>query len=182
MRSVSIPYRCMQRIACVLLTLAFTISVLFCSVGVWAEALETEKIAFVSKRDGNAEIYIMNPDGTEQVNLTQHPAEDYDPAWFPDGKQILFSSNRAGRFFDLYLMDADGGNVQTWGFSTFRHAPEKRSNQRNCLGQPRRSGLHRATKSRSPNLMRLDLMNKDLSGFGKARYTPQILMARDCDR
>ena len=79
---------------------------------VWAQAPETEKIAFVSKRDGNAEIYIMNPDGSEQVNLTQHPTEDYDPKWSPNGKQILFSSNRTDGIFDLYLMDADGKNVR----------------------------------------------------------------------
>ena len=77
----------------------------------WAEAPETAKIAFMSKQDGNSEIYIMNPDGSEQVNLTQHPAEDYDPAWSPNGKQILFSSNRDGPF-DLYLMDADGTNIR----------------------------------------------------------------------
>ena len=98
-----------------LLILSSILSTLFVFSGVcvgWAKAPEAEKIAFVSKRDGNAEIYIMNPDGTEQVNLTQHPAEDYDPAWSPDGKQILFSSDRTGNTFDLYLMDTDGKNVQ----------------------------------------------------------------------
>ena len=69
---------------------------------------ETEKIVFVSKRDGNAEIYIMNPDGSEQVNLTQHPAEDYDPAWSPNGKHIVFTSDRTEGVFDLYLMNPDG--------------------------------------------------------------------------
>lgn len=81
------------------------------SISLWAKAPETAKIAFMSKRDGNSEIYMMNPDGSEQVNLTQHPSEDYDPAWSPNGKQILFSSNREGPF-DLYLMDADGTNVR----------------------------------------------------------------------
>ena len=78
---------------------------------VLAEAPTTAKIVFMSKRDGNAEIYSMNPDGSEQVNLTQHPAADYTPAWSPNGKQILFSSDRDG-IFDLYLMDADGTNVR----------------------------------------------------------------------
>jgi len=93
------------------------------STAVMAQAPETEKIVFVSKRDGNAEIYIMNPDGSEQVNLTQHPAEDYDPAWAPNGKQILFSSNR-GKVFDLYLMDTDGSNVRkVFKSSAYRWAP-----------------------------------------------------------
>ena len=106
--------------------LSYAISTLFVfssSIAVWAEDPETEKIAFVSKRDGNAEIYIMNPDGSEQTNLTQHPAEDYDPAWAPGGKQILFSSNRDGPF-DLYLMDADGKNLQkVFKSSKYRRGP-----------------------------------------------------------
>ena len=96
------------------LTLSYAISALlvFSSrTAAWAEVPETAKIAFMSKRDGNSEIYIMNPDGSEQVNLTQHPAADYTPAWSPNGKQILFSSDRDG-IFDLYLMDADGTNVR----------------------------------------------------------------------
>lgn len=95
--------------------LSYAISTLFVfsnSIAVWAQAPETEKIVFVSKRDGNAEIYIMNPDGSEQVNLTQHPAEDYDPAWSPNGKRIVFSSDRTDDVFDLYLMNPDGKNVQ----------------------------------------------------------------------
>ena len=41
------------------------------------------KIAFVSKRDGNAEIYVMNTDGSEQRNLTRSPADDGLVAWSP---------------------------------------------------------------------------------------------------
>lgn len=90
---------------------------------VWAEAPETAKIAFMSKRDGNPEIYIMNPDGSEQVNLTQHPAADYHPAWSPNGKHILFSSDRDG-IFDLYLMDPDGTNVRkVFANSKYRWEP-----------------------------------------------------------
>ena len=78
---------------------------------VFAEAPKTPKILFTSRRDGNYEIYMMNPDGSEQVNLTQHPAIDLQAAWSPTGEQILFVSDRGGTR-DLYLMDADGGNVR----------------------------------------------------------------------
>ena len=78
---------------------------------VFAEAPTTPKILFTSRRDGNYEIYMMNPDGSEQVNLTLHPAIDLDAAWSPTGEQILFVSDRGGTR-DLYLMDADGGNVR----------------------------------------------------------------------
>jgi Tol biopolymer transport system component len=78
---------------------------------VLAKAPTTAKIAFTSNRDGDTEIYIMNPDGSQQVNLTEHPAADFDPAWSPTGEQILFNSNRDGQW-DLYLIDADGKNVR----------------------------------------------------------------------
>ncbi|MBV9925744.1 MAG: PD40 domain-containing protein [Acidobacteria bacterium] len=66
------------------------------------------KIAFSSLRDGNAEVYVMNPDGTGQVNVTKDAQSyDYGPAWSPDGAKIAFTSDRAGRF-DIYVMNADG--------------------------------------------------------------------------
>ena len=78
---------------------------------VLAKAPTTAKIAFSSNRDGNYEIYIMNTNGTKQVNLTRHKAADVQPAWSPTGEEILFVSNRDGRP-DLYLIDADGKNVR----------------------------------------------------------------------
>ena len=77
----------------------------------FAKAPTTAKIVFSSNRDGNSEIYTMNPDGSEQVNLTKHRASDYNPVWSPTGEQILFVSDRHGTK-DLYLMNADGTNVR----------------------------------------------------------------------
>ena len=80
---------------------------------VFAKAPTTPKILFTSTRDGNREVYMMNPDGSEQVNLTQHRAGDMGAVWSPTGEQILFVSDRQGtRVRDLYLMDADGTNVR----------------------------------------------------------------------
>ena len=78
---------------------------------VLAKSPKTAKIAFVSARDFNREIYLMNPDGSEQVNLTKNLADDLFPVWSPTGERILFVSDRDG-VRDLYLMDADGGNVE----------------------------------------------------------------------
>lgn len=79
--------------------------------GIFADAPKTAKIAFTSTRDGNAEIYLMNPDGSEQVNLTQSRSHETQPAWSPTGEHILFNSDQDGEW-DLYLMDADGTNVR----------------------------------------------------------------------
>lgn len=65
------------------------------------------KIAFSSFRSENHDIYVMNLDGSEQMNLTMNPGRDLDPAWSPDGTQIAFCSFR-GRQFDIYVMYADG--------------------------------------------------------------------------
>lgn len=66
-------------------------------------------LAFVSERDGNSEIYVVNADGTGLARLTHDDARDLDPTWSPDGKRIAFASDRAGDF-DIYVMDADGSN------------------------------------------------------------------------
>jgi biopolymer transport protein ExbD len=47
------------------------------------EATTKSKIAFNSNRDGNSEIYIMNIDGSEQVNFTNNPAIDVNPSFSP---------------------------------------------------------------------------------------------------
>ena len=80
---------------------------------VFGKAPTTPKILFTSTRDGNREVYMMNPDGSEQVNLTKHPADDLGAVWSPTGDRILFVSDRQGtRVRDLYVMDADGTNVR----------------------------------------------------------------------
>ena len=76
-----------------------------------AKAPKTAKIAFTSKDDGNLEVYVMDPDGSKQVNLTWHAAEDFGPDWSPTGEHIAFNSDRDG-IRDIYLMDADGSNVR----------------------------------------------------------------------
>ena len=84
-----------------------------CVCWVLAEVPTTPKILFTSLRDGNREVYMMNPDGSEQVNLTQHPATDLQAVWSPTGEQILFVSDRQGtRVRDLYVMDPDGSNIR----------------------------------------------------------------------
>ncbi|MCM3869222.1 MAG: DUF4214 domain-containing protein [Pyrinomonadaceae bacterium] len=65
------------------------------------------KIAFVSDRDGNAEIYTMDADGGGQTRLTEEAGEDHSPAWSPDDQRIAFVSTRDGNA-EIYVMNADG--------------------------------------------------------------------------
>ena len=65
------------------------------------------RIAFVSNRDGNNEIYLINVDGSGLVRLTNNAAADSYPAWSPDGSQLAFETNRDGRY-QLYVVNANG--------------------------------------------------------------------------
>ena len=67
------------------------------------------KLAFVTYRDGDAEIYLTNADGSGLVNLTNNQAYDWEPAWSPDGTKLVFNSDRSGGE-EVWLMDEDGGN------------------------------------------------------------------------
>jgi len=66
-------------------------------------------VLFETNRDGNSEIYVMNPDGSQQTNLTNDPANDNHPVWSPDGTEIAFVSYRDGNS-EIYTMDATGSN------------------------------------------------------------------------
>ena len=74
------------------------------------------QIAFSSDRGGDFEIYVMDQDGSNVIQLTNHPDVDANPVWSPDGRRIAFSSlrdeppNTHGNS-EIYIMDANGGNV-----------------------------------------------------------------------
>ena len=74
-------------------------------------AAQKSRIVFTSTRDGNLEIYVMDADGGNQERLTNNPAHDVEPDWFPDGRKIAFASSRDGGQAQIYVMDADGKNV-----------------------------------------------------------------------
>jgi TolB protein len=66
------------------------------------------KLAFVSRLDGNPEIYTINADGSGQRRLTRTAASEAAPAWSPDGREIAFVRKRPGVSEELYVMNADG--------------------------------------------------------------------------
>ena len=87
------------------------------------------RLAFMTNRDGNMEIYTVGRDGSNLRRVTNNPGNDSTPTWSPAGNQIAFTSDRSGSP-QIYIVDADG------------------------LGQPRRvtseSWADRATWSPAP--------------------------------
>ncbi|MGE0491293.1 MAG: TolB family protein [Vulcanimicrobiota bacterium] len=62
--------------------------------------------------EANGEIYRADADGQGRVNLTQHPAYDYQPRLSPDGSTILFVSDRNGGTCNIYRMNLDGSGLK----------------------------------------------------------------------
>jgi Tol biopolymer transport system component len=67
-------------------------------------------VVFFSARDGNNEIYVMDPDGEAPRRITDGSASDIDPAISTNGWDIVFTSNRTGNN-DIYITDSGGGGV-----------------------------------------------------------------------
>jgi Tol biopolymer transport system component len=80
------------------------------------------QIVFSSTRDSiqdivfmNSEIYIMGADGSQLVRLTDHSVYDGRPTWSPDGRLIVFESDRdsiRGRIGKLRIKDLQSGEVR----------------------------------------------------------------------
>ena len=86
-------------------------------VASWGQA--DGKIAFTSWREGAGDVWIMNADGSDPVNLTQgRHAHCVSPAWSPDGTKIAYLAFSDDPIDDVWVMDADGGNPQQMGSLT----------------------------------------------------------------
>ena len=70
-------------------------------------------IAFTGEYDGNPDVYVVSAEGGEPKRLTFHPSNDIVLGWTPDGKDILFRSNRfsapPGSYTTLFLVSPQGG-------------------------------------------------------------------------
>ena len=77
------------------------------AAGAWSP--DCSRIAYTSNRQGGShgDIFLMDPDGANTVNLTKSPRGDSQPTWSPDGARIAYSSTAQGNS-DIYIMSSDG--------------------------------------------------------------------------
>jgi TolB protein len=78
-----------------------------------AQALSGHQLLITSVRTGDTEIFLIDPVTGDARNLSRSPrSEDRYPMWSPDGNRVVFTSNRDGDAFNIFVMDADGKNVR----------------------------------------------------------------------
>jgi Tol biopolymer transport system component len=80
-----------------------------------ARAQADERIVFVSTRPAS-EIHVMNADGTGRTPVTRRAPSGFSAVWSPDGARLAFNGH-SGTYFGLWVMDRNGGNVRSIGFS-----------------------------------------------------------------
>jgi Tol biopolymer transport system component len=80
-------------------------------------AVTSEKIVFASDRDGDYDIYSMDTDGANVVQLTNAPGPDIHPAIAPNGTRIAYNRDGGVNEHDTWLMNADGSDQHLFAAS-----------------------------------------------------------------
>ena len=75
------------------------------SVNLYTYASDVPYIAFSSKRNWNYDIYTMDIKGENLQQLTDHPANEFSPAFSPDGQRMAYVSSRHDGYGEIYVMD-----------------------------------------------------------------------------
>ena len=98
------PFSLGSVIAFILLLFVFMVAVAYAAKPLFRPI----RVAYMSSRSGNYEIYLVDRDGKNLQNLTNHEAQDGVPGWSSAEGAIAFFSTRGGDSVGLYRMDESG--------------------------------------------------------------------------
>jgi len=136
------------------------------------------------------DIFVINPDGTEQTRLTDDPHHDGPPVWSPDGSKIAFTRTDAfGSFSDeIFIMNSDGTDqvrITTDGFGkahpSWQRILTKQTPQQAIedLKETARSlGISHASLKKASALLSDDNPNNDKSACGKLKAFTNYVKAQ----
>lgn len=97
---------------------SLVVLVALAGLGCGGDGEEGLRLVFYSDRDGDDDIYIMDADGSGVRQITDEPGRDYEADSSPDGRTLVFASQRAGEDgAQLFLMAIDGSGVRRLTFS-----------------------------------------------------------------
>lgn len=68
-------------------------------------------VAFTLHHNGNSDIFALSIGQSQPIRLTNHPADDRDPAWSPSGRELAFASRRDGNW-EIYVLDLQSGDLR----------------------------------------------------------------------
>ncbi|HUW08724.1 MAG TPA: protein kinase [Anaerolineae bacterium] len=126
-----------------------------------------ERITFVSERDGNPEIYIMNVDGSGQVRLTDNTATDGSPALSPDGTHVAFVRNN-----QILVLSTDGASeINVTPYPAVHRSPFWTADGQRIVFTSDRDDPDRGWKRSYEREWRLYAVNADGTGLSRSTGT-----------
>jgi serine/threonine protein kinase len=82
------------------------------------------RIVYSSNASGKQDVWIVNADGSGQRQLTDNAGINVYPTVSPDGRTIVFVSDRADSGAHVWKMDIDGGNLKQLTYGLYEHSPQ----------------------------------------------------------
>jgi len=77
-----------------------------------AKPLPEQRVAFISNRGGNTDLWTMKLDGSDMINITHDAADDRAPVWSPNGSDIVSISDRVSGKYQIVITSWNGNSTQ----------------------------------------------------------------------